>query len=155
MSDSPMRRAWYTSAVRRPLLLFAVVAIVLSGVALVGCSGGGDAKDANDPTANLTGPQILERALEASRGAESFQVSLVAAIQGTPRVGGTPAALEALIAQPVDVSVTGRARRPNAMSMDAKIESQALPLETTLIQKGGGLYLDVVGQAFKLVRACP
>lgn len=116
---------------------------------MAGCGGSDNA--APDPTADLTPAEILSRAQSAATKAESFQVNITTTVRGTPRAGAEPSALEALIAQPVEVSVKGRAQRPHAMSMDTDLQSEALPLALTLIQKDDGLYLDVVGQAFRLV----
>jgi hypothetical protein len=123
---------------------------VCSLVVVAGC-GGNDSAAPPDPTADLTPAEILDRAHDATAKVTSFQVNITASVQGTPRAGGRPSALEALIEKPVEVAVTGRVQRPHAMAMDADLQSQTLPLALTLIQKNDGLYLDVVGQTFRLV----
>lgn len=123
--------------------------IVLLAAFVAGC-GGGDATQPADPTAALTPAEIQQQAREAAAATTSFKVAMTADVVGTPRAGGTPGALEALISRPLGVSVDGRASRPHAMAMETELSVQALPIALTLIQKDDGLYLDVVGQGFEL-----
>jgi hypothetical protein len=127
----------------------AAIATVLLLVMAGGC--GGDDTETADPTATLTAAEVLDQTRAAAKKTESFEVSITATVEGTPKGGGSPSALESLISQPLDVTVKGPARRPHSMSLDADIEAPALPVAVTLIQKGDGLYLDVLGQAFRLV----
>lgn len=144
-----MRAAWYTPSVRRSAGLLAFLGFLALALApAVGCGGNG--ADGDDPTAGLTAPQIVERARDAARDAGSFGATIEATAAGTARAGATLSTLEGLITQKVGVAVTGSARRPRAMSMDTEITARALPLTIRLIQVDDGLYLDVVGQGFRL-----
>ena len=128
--------------------LSATIAAALTLALVGGCGGGDDGGD--DVTKGLAPTEILARGRDAAGGLDSYRVALDAKVDPTVRPGRAPGGLAAILAAPVEIDGEGRVTRPNAMSLDVKLTVRELPVQANLTLIGGGVYLTVFGQDFKV-----